>query len=502
MQAEIIHRFQALATYCYDMYLAEDTAQLGIVYRSSPLAAPDENGMYLALFDLARQECTTLVAWSATGPGPRDEKYVVSDVLLRYDAERKRWVIAQLHNGHYVALRTLAIEAPDQPVLSPLCLVDQEEDFERGFNPLLDLQMTKNTYRLFVHKASPGHMSAPGVNRVEIALGGPAWSALREPWVDVVTGKEPPPFPPHNEQVVVPEEATFDPYLPDASWNSAARLVENEQLATAENAMMFRSSSADYLVLASPQQWVSARNWQFSLPDNEAGEWKTWITHWNEQWTELRWDFASQIALPGEEALPAYEYPTWPLIHVALCAGPARDGTTLAAIVSMRNEEDEQLLSQGVFLEQATGKLLQSCQAPFGLYPSLCCCGETLVGVDLFNGEWRVWQWPVLQQADLARQKTLATSCTSAYVYRMPANEEEFWLLEDRTEGTVISRYDARTLHETAPALLLPAVHMLYTQQEERPLNGYRSPGLVAYGDCFLLLLRAADDEMLFYQVR
>lgn len=503
MYINIVHRSQSLATYCHDMYLAVgERAQLGIIYKSAPLAAPHESGMYLALIDIEQQRCDSLVVYSDTGPGPRSGKYAVSDVLLRYDAARKRWVIAQLHNGHYIALRTLTTEAPGKLALSPLCLLDREDDFERGFNPLLDLQINEKTYRVLTHKAVHGHLSAPQVRELDVALGGNAWSALKEPFALVASGGDILPLPPHDEEVVLPEESYFDPYLSDISWNSAALLAKNDELATSENAMISTSSSVQLLALASPEHWVSAKGLELPLATSDQEQWRVWITAWNSHWTTQRWSYTSQIGLPVEDALPAYEYPAWPVINVVMSNGPEQQGETVVAIVCMQDEEHKRILSECVCLKQNTGEILQICSSPFGLTPSLCRCGEMMVGVDLFEGQWRLWNWPALQQSAIFQNKLLSPTCASAYVYAMPENDGQFWLIEDRDEGIAVSQYNAKTLDQLSSAVLLPELHLLYTQHEERPLNGYRSPGLIAYRDSFFLLLRGVNDEMILYQAR
>src|SRR5579859_3690088 len=119
MHIDVLQRFQSLATYCYDVCLVEgEQAQLGILYNSALLDAPNDNGMYLALLDIEQQKCDTLLVYSDAGPGLHGDKYSVSDVLLRYDAQRKRWVIAQMHTGHYIALRTLTVDPSGKLVLS------------------------------------------------------------------------------------------------------------------------------------------------------------------------------------------------------------------------------------------------------------------------------------------------------------------------------------------------------------------------------------------------
>lgn len=502
MQIDVLHRFHLLATYCSDMCLeAGEPTRLGIIMRSAPLTAPNENGMYLALIDLRQQRCESLIVYSEAGPGLRGEKYAASDILLRYDAFRKRWVIAQLHNGHYVAVRTLSVEAAGKLTLSPLCLLDQEEDFERGFHPLLDLQINEKTYRMLTHRAARGHWSAPQVRKLDVVLGGTAWGTLREPAAIFVSGSDLPPLSPHEEAVILPEEAAFDPYLPDLTWNSAARLADHEALATAENAMVASLPHAQVLVLASPEQWVSVGEWKPQHTADQVEQWRVWMTGWDNSWSTMRWHYASRIGLPAP-SLPAYEYPVWPAINVAMSEGPEQPEETVVILISMQDEEDQQIVSEGVCLKQGTGEVLQTCASPLGFAPSLCRCQEMMVGADLLNGQWRVWNWPVLQQSTLLHSKTLSSTCNSVSVFTMPANEGIFWLAEDRDEGLAVSQCDAHTLEVQGTSALIPDMHLLYTQQEERPLNGYRSPGLLAYRDALLLLLRTIDDEMILYQVR
>nr|MDQ2715630.1 hypothetical protein [Chloroflexota bacterium] len=357
MQIDIVHRFQALATYCHDMSLvAGEQPQLGIIYSSAPLAAPHESGMYLALINITQQRCAALVAYSERGPELRGGADAVSDVCLRYDAAHTRWVMAQFHNGHYIALRTLTIEPSGTLILSPLCVLDREADFERGFEPLLDLQITENTYRVLTHKAVFGHLSAPQVCTLEVALRETAWHALKEPAVLVVSGTDPLPVAPRAEAVILPEETYFDPGLPDVSWNAAARLIANTELATAENAMVFSASRMHLLILASPEEWVTIKEWSPARVPGREQRWRTWITGWDARWSTVHWRHPSHISLPAE-TLPSHEYPVSPDIAVAVSDGPTQQGETVVVVVSMHGEQDKHLSSEGVCLKQDTGEV-------------------------------------------------------------------------------------------------------------------------------------------------
>jgi hypothetical protein len=263
--------------------------------------------------------------------------------------------------------------------------------------------------------------------------------------------------------------------------------------------MIYMDQHIRLLILCSPEHTVKAQNDLPSGSSHDGKQWRMWFTGWDSSWSKQRWTYAPDLGVPFPIDPTGYKY-AWPAVNVIAIAGPPIASHAAASVVvAFAIDIQEEIVSHAACLDE-NGDIIQVCSAPLGLRPGLCCCGNMIVGVDLFEGIWRLWNWDVLQQQQFNKSASLEATCKRAFVHAEP-NADQFWLIEELPEGVRVTHRDALTLEEIAPEVYLPDMS-LRPEPEEHPLNGYHSVGLIPYEDSLLLLVNNIHSgELVLYQI-
>lgn len=513
MSARILKQFRIPAE-CYAVVLVQgQQTTLGILTRQYLEGAPERLASLLSLilFNLQNETTEAVITYNGMGPGRLNT--LTTDALLAYDPLFQRWIIAQLQGEWHLGMRTLTVQPGGSYLLSPLCLLDRGEG-ERGMNPILKLECQGDVSRVLYHRDASGHTSAGEVRKADLSVRPAEWENLQEQasvisaghgvvpgrytwqeWLHTV------PVPPLEVGYLEPEGVVFDPGTSHVQQTSAVKMQVQEAIAESENAMAYSTSDFHVLALLCPEGWVRPRPLsRLQAQPPQHGAWRIWLTGWDTNWSDHQWTYALEISTPSDPGLPPWEYPSWPEAEIAFTPGPlAQQRATLVAVATLQPLEGEAVYSQGVCLD-AAGQLIQQCLGDFGRYPHLASCGEVVVGVDLREGGWRLWNWQVLHSTRLLRTQLLDPLCQRGYVHAAE-NCSWFWLVEELPSGVRVSRRDAISLAEIADAAWLPDVKLLATQTELRPLNGYHDKGLIPFNGELLLLVEDGRGELALYRV-
>jgi hypothetical protein len=541
MNFALLHRFMTGTYYCYDVYLAEMQHMLGVltcaylIDETVPEGEDRERAIIeLTLIDLQQEHGKRILSYSSQGPG----NAMMTNGLLRYDATHACWMIAQLQQTEFIGLRTLQMREDGVLTLSPLCLLERVER-EVGLCSLLDLEVREESYRLFVHRPDVVHTTAPTIVTFDVQIQD-RWKTFQEQAVTQRDGntKEPKNWQDWQvkiEQYMIPEghyvqHGVFRPRqifshahrLP-VNQTEEVKIVQRREGAQAEMAVTLADGSTRICVLCSPESWLGLTRLpnQFTAK-SEVEQWKLLLTGWQRADLSLQWVYRPDIGLPTNPNIPSYETPPWPGVDVAVIAGPSTAGgkRTFVSIMSMsqREEDDYQveenisrrgkeygsILSRGVCLTHE-GQIVQESQGPFGLRPSLCRCQDLVVGVDRPEDGWRIWNWAATQEAEPHTVLRLGAACQRAYVCA-EADVDWCWLVEELPEEVRVSKRDASTLAEIAPAGQLVGYHLLPNRDFEFfypvPLEGHRNLGLIPYQGTLLLIVLDKQDNMELYQLR
>ncbi|HTK09751.1 MAG TPA: hypothetical protein VL485_21445 [Ktedonobacteraceae bacterium] len=533
MNIDVLYR-TLMSADCFDAYLHVEGQQalLGLLYDSTSPDAPiqrllqDESTepiediadyqilLSMALINVQEKRCESITIYPGTGPGPHS----TVDALVRYDPAHGRWVIMQLQNLTYLILRTLTSSSDDKPVLTPPFLLDADKE-SQGFNALLDLEIADGTYAVFCHKPVLAHARAAQIHRLAAAPQ-PEWDTLKElmtitrkgteierpvswaQWIEATQQQE--------KHYFLPENVSFDPGDLDASRSRALRIPGDQTLAATENAMTIAHQETRLLILCSPESWIEPASLRAKSEQTSNEEWRIWLTGWERQGLTYKWNYTPGIGLPIDQSIPSYDAPVWPTVHIAAIAGPVTLQQRPSFVVAMTmlkaqdhqsdaSDEEGEILSHAVCLDH-NGQMVQTCISPLGLYPRICQSGQIVVGVDRFEGGWRLWNWFVLHKDMLDIIIPLDASCKRAFVHTETASAS-FWLVEELETGVRVSQRDAATLEEIEMAAFLPDVHLQQDQENLRPLDGYREVGAIPFQGSLLLLVKDENEALVLYRI-
>jgi|SRR5579883_810779 hypothetical protein len=150
------------------------------------------------------------------------------------------------------------------------------------------------------------------------------------------------------------------------------------------------------------------------------------------------------------------------------------------------------------------GELLRHCHER--LYPRLhLTVSETaVVGVDVKEGQWRLWNWFPQHETGFHALKFLEGDIQRAYVVARRGKtgyEPTFWLIEQCQDFVRLSEHNTTTLAEVSPPLLLKETN-LFSQEEYGGVLTWSLPvGLLPYEDTLLMLAVNAQRQVELYQV-
>ena len=266
----------------------------------------------------------------------------------------------------------------------------------------------------------------------------------------------------HAKEVLLPDNAFFDPSTNNAQQTSGIHIVDQTVLAEAELSMIYMDQHIHLLVLCSPEHTVKAQEELPSGSPHEGKQWRIWFTGWDSSWRKQNWTYAPDLGVPFPIDPAGYKY-AWPAAYVAAIAGPPIVAHPAASVVvAFAIDMQPERLSHAACLA-ADGSVVQVCTTPLGLRLGLCCCEDIVVGVDLLEGNWRLWNWAVLQQQQFHRSVSLDTTCQRAFVHAEPVSER-FWLIEELPEGVRVTHRNALTLEEVTPEVYLQGMRLNASQ--------------------------------------
>lgn len=180
---------------------------------------------------------------------------------------------------------------------------------------------------------------------------------------------------------------------------------------------------------------------------------------------------------------------------VAQKAGSIRD--------SEKQQEEEGELSHLLWVSTG-GELLQSCLEQ--VYPRLhlTVSDAVVMGVDVKEGQWRLWNWFPQHETGFHALKFLEGDIQRAYVVARQGKtgrEASFWLIEQCQDFVRLSERNTATLDEISQPIMLKETN-LFSQEEYGGVVTWSLPvGILPYQDTLLLLAVNAQQQVVLYQV-
>lgn len=150
------------------------------------------------------------------------------------------------------------------------------------------------------------------------------------------------------------------------------------------------------------------------------------------------------------------------------------------------------------------GKLLQSCREQ--VYPRLhlTVSDAVVLGVDVKEGQWRLWNWFPQHETSFHALKFLEGDIQRAYVVAKQGKtgrEASFWLIEQCQDFVRLSERNTATFAEVSPPIMLKETN-LFSQEEYGGVLTWSLPvGLLPYEDTLLMLAVNAQRRVELYQI-
>jgi hypothetical protein len=153
----------------------------------------------------------------------------------------------------------------------------------------------------------------------------------------------------------------------------------------------------------------------------------------------------------------------------------------------------------------ASGNIVQQCTSTVGLYIDLCCCEQTVVGVDLQEPQWRLWNWQPLRETKLHQVMLLPEDVIRASVVANHSHHDQgsdlFWLIEEYRGAICVTRRNAQTLEEVDSPIFLPDVHLLLPQFGPESLDWHVYQEAASYRNTLLMLVADDHEQLIIHEI-
>jgi hypothetical protein len=293
-----------------------------------------------------------------------------------------------------------------------------------------------------------------------------------------------------------------------------------EAIAEADKALGCFSSEYGLLLACHPEYGELAEAEEGFV--GATAQWRMLMMGWKRDTAIADWSYSPPIGLPvGDRASPETDF-EWLRVAADAVAGPTlseRERQTFVVAMVLLDTfdyqahvytlEDEERIRKNVQLFcciDTKGEIVQICQSQIGLHVHLCQTAGVVVGVDSLDARRRLWNWfPLMKETVLHTVVELDPEIIRVSVVAGPPEgeyqESSFWLLEEYPDSVKISKRDAITLAELAPAIMLNDTKLLSKQTGWRDLKGDMPSLTVAYRNTLLALGVDKDEQLVLYQI-
>jgi len=247
--------------------------------------------------------------------------------------------------------------------------------------------------------------------------------------------------------------------------------------------------------------------------------WRFWIAGGNSPITEPVWKYQLGMRIPAT-LFPFSDFDEDVLVGSIIISGPCwereqqEQQTVVVAVGIIKKEaiglpEDQARPLRGgelICLSQ-DGQVVQECKEEIVEQVELCLVGNIVIGVDRIQRRWRLWQWePLAGKEQFTTVQWLDESVVHAHVVTNHENSDpqgtQFWLVEERPKGLIVSRRSGLSLEETETPVTLTGWSLPYAL--ERSVGEWDWPvkkGLIGHEDALLLIAADEENRMVLYRV-
>lgn len=295
--------------------------------------------------------------------------------------------------------------------------------------------------------------------------------------------------------------------------------VDRSTVNFAESALICKGKNAGITLLCRSEAGASAKN-IVKVFDFPTYEWHFLLTG-GADYSDNHWQYDLETGLPvNNRIVPLDDLFLGPLVvSAAAIEGPKRRDNGLSTFVVgmiMMNTLDNpnekyRITPKRAILEQvgrllcvdADGHIVQTYHGSVGLYMGLCRAKKRIMGVDLVEERWRLWNWQPLESAHFDQTILLAPNVTRACVIseNEQGQDDIFWLIEEYADRIIISKRNANTLEEVVPSISLSDRHLLLPQSGYGRLDWHTEFDALVHDGVMLLLVVDNDDQPVLYRI-
>lgn len=182
------------------------------------------------------------------------------------------------------------------------------------------------------------------------------------------------------------------------------------------------------------------------------GVWRIVIAAYQLDGTFIREEHLPEIFWPIQNyKLPSEDFFKGLRVRMGVTSGPSMGPderrTCVAALSLLNSTSSSSVLTQkgGLYCIDMQGRVIHRDLSPLGDQISMCLCGDSIIGTDVFEGHGRLWQWFPL--AGIEKKVGFDLSSNTIRATIMTVNSEEkgvvsqFWCVEEHTGGIRVSRW-------------------------------------------------------------
>ncbi len=266
---------------------------------------------------------------------------------------------------------------------------------------------------------------------------------------------------------------------------------------------------------------VAQKNWwSLLMLDAEADEpiWRLIVAGFKTSSSIIDWKHILNISLPAT-ADPYADFWLDITVEASFIAGPvllAEGKTTVVVGVTLiKNPEvtPKQSIAkiqsaQNLICLREDGQIVQECQSAVGRFLQMGVVGTMVVGIDMIQASWRLWNWfPLEGSNQFGEIRWLGTDAIRIHVVTEQAEigqvVSHMWTVEELAHGIRISKYEARSLTKIDASYTLPDARLVSRQRDTIWQLGEQNPKvIVAYNNSLFLLGADKQDQVALYQIR
>lgn len=183
---------------------------------------------------------------------------------------------------------------------------------------------------------------------------------------------------------------------------------------------------------------------------------------------------------------------------------PQRGSSEHIEVLRQRRADQYQKTSGGLYWVDLQGRLLHYETCELGAHISMCWCGESVVGADIWEGRPRLWRWSPGPETRWQMGESLAPEVRRVTLLAMENQQQAevplFWCIEEYAHGMRITQRDAGQLQEQ---MVVWCEGVTLLEELPEPYLADRKPqGLAVFHDMLLVIVKDEERRLKLFRIQ